>query len=706
MVGHFTQKMEKSQNTFSVCARAGARFLAIALSLMLTACGSSSNSTVPEPSDGFFLPLTVESNNASNDPGNTANNTASVAGSVDWERLLDAELNEIVVGIPEDSSLQLLVRSANADYDISIVSFPEFGAAIIVDDVLEYTPNLNFYGTDRIRMQRDSVEYIVAVNVIAVNDAPVIIDEIDRVAEQGVRYSSQVRVRNVDQDTLSYSSSNLPRWLTLDESSGLLSGTPEQQDVGVHEGINLIVRDNGGLDDVLGNVRIEVLDVNDAPTLNITQFPDQLDARESVSVNVFPDDLDGDSVTLSIEANNFVSSSVNGGEVTVTAVDVIEVTEINLVLSATDQLGNVTREVLPLTLYPLTESGRGRTLKGAQSGSGIHLVVLGDGYRADQQTLFREDVEGLISIMEQDPAVAVHLSAWNIHMIETPSVDSGIDDNVASDIRDTAFDSGYFCLSVPRLICGDNRAMFGVALDEYPDLDELVLLVNDPRYGGSGGSVAVASSSAPEIALHEMGHSLANLGDEYVDNSIPAFGINEFNEGEFANISTHQDPALVPWSAWIDMNNTIPTEPGEDGVGVFQGGFYQPDVYFRPTFDSRMRTFDRPFGPVNGEAWALSVYRETRPVVTFFPRTESVLVNTGDQARFLVEPVFGPTIQRLVWTLDGVLLPDQINATEVNLLLSPGNHVLTLGVSDITGTIRKTGPHPAQFSWQWNITVQ
>lgn len=694
MFGKSPQNIEKVKSVAGLRQGAVVRNLTLAISLMLCACGGSSSGTDGQPDDSFFLPLTVMSDDA------------SVAGSIDWDRLVEAQLNEIVVGMPEDGRLELFLGSANPSGVVSITSFPEFGAAVIAGDVLEYTPNFNFYGADRLRVLRGAIEYTILVNVAAVNDAPVIIDEIDRVAEQGIPYSSQVRVRNVDQDVLTFSSINLPRWLRFDESTGVLSGTPEQQDVGVHEGIGLIVRDDGGLDDLLANVRIEVLDVNDAPTLNISQFPNRLDARETLVVNVFPDDLDGDSVTLSVEANNFLTSVVNGGEVTVTASDIIEVTEINLVLSATDQLGNVSREVVPLVLYPLSESGRGRTLKGAQSGSGIHLVVLGDGYRADQLERFRSDVEKLVTVMEEDPAVAVHLSAWNIHMVETPSVDSGIDDNVATDVRDTAFDSGYFCLSVPRLICGDNRAMFGVALSEYPDLDELVLLVNDSRFGGSGGSVAVASSSAPEIALHEMGHSLANLADEYVDSSIPALNTSEFSEGAFANISTHQDPALVPWSAWIDVTNTIPSQPGEDGVGVFQGGFYEPDVYFRPTFDSRMRTFDRAFGSVNGEAWALSVYREAHPVVTFFPRTDTVLFNAGDEARFIVEPTFGPSIQRLVWALDGVVLTEQINATEVNLFLEQGEHVLTLEVSDITGTIRRAGPHSAHFEWQWDITVQ
>ena len=627
-----------------------------------------------------------------------------VEGAVDLSAL-ENNISLLSVVMPEDTSLSLQL-SAPTGSSVEIVSFPESGAAILVGGFLEYTPNADFFGRDVVRIESGSTSYSVELIVFSVNDAPVIVGDISRVAEQGVMYSSQINVRNVDRDLLEFSSSNLPNWLTLDSRTGSLSGIPDQRHVGLHEGIRLIVRDGEGLDDSLDNIVLEVLDVNDAPTLNISQFPNQLDARESAVINVFPDDLDGDSVSLAVEPNDFVDSLVNGGEVTITARDILDVTDINLVLIATDQLGNITREVLALTLYPLTDSGRGRTLKGRKQGAGIHLVVLGDGYREDQLNNFREDVEFLIETMAEDPAVALHLSAWNIHMIETASVDSGIDDNLAVDVRDTVYDSGYFCLSVARLICGNNNTMFNITLDEYPDVDEIVMLVNDARYGGSGGSVAVASARAPEIALHELGHSFAGLADEYVDNEIPALVLNEFQEGLYANVTRIEDPELVPWSSWIDMNDAVPSQEGESGVGVFQGGFYDSTAFFRPTFNSRMRTFDRPFGAVGGEAWALNVYRQTNPVVSFSPRMNRVVVGEGGLAQFSVQPVFGPDIQQLVWTLNGEVLTDVDNETELTLLFQPGAHILTVRVSDITGAIRRPSPNAAEFSWRWDIAVR
>lgn len=661
-----------------------------ALLLTLSACSSSSSG---EGDDPFSVAVSV------------AVNDQSASGSVNWQDITP-DITSLGVVVPEDTTLRLALTTPPDTSTVSIQSFPEFGAAVLSNGVLEYTPNINFFGQDALRIVRDDIQYSLNITVMAVNDPPEIIGDVDRVAEQGLPYLSQIEVRNVDSDVLAFSGSNLPDWLSINTQTGLLSGTPEQNDVGLHENINLIVRDNGGLDDALVNVTIEVLDLNDAPTLNVSQFPPLLDARQTTAINVFPDDIDGDSVSLEVEPNDFVDATVNGGTINLQVTDLLEVTDINLVLNATDQLGNVTREVVPLTLHPLTDSGRGRTLQGKQRGVGLHLVVLGDGYRSDQIPEFRQDVESLIETMNADPAVGRHLSAWSIHMVETPSVDSGIDDNIAVDVRNTFFNSGYFCLSIARLVCGDNNIMFDVALDEYPDVDELVMLVNDPRYGGSGGSVAVASSSAPEIALHELGHSFAGLADEYVDSSIPALSTAAYEEGAFANVSRFSDPTLVPWSAWIDIENSIPSQPGEAGVGLFQGAYYDADAYFRPTFNSRMRSFDRPFGPVNGEAWALSVYRQTNPVASFSPIETDVFVTLGDLASFEVKPIFGPDVQEVIWTLDGRVLTQNVNDSQLNLLLAAGEHVLTVEVEDLTGAIRTPGPHAGEFLWRWDITVQ
>lgn len=78
------------------------------------------------------------------------------------------------------------------------------------------------------------------------------------------------------------------------------------------------------------------------------------------------------------------------------------------------------------------------------------------------------------------------------------------------------------CVYYGRLItCDDSKATRLVSGVPH---DKVVIIVNNPNYGGSGGtSAAVAYNGAPgssasgeQVFVHEFGHSFGNLMDEYV----------------------------------------------------------------------------------------------------------------------------------------------------------------------------------------------
>ncbi len=587
------------------------------------------------------------------------------------------------------------------------------GGVLDIDDStgrFTYRPATDFYGRDGLvyrSVDASGVTRTSAVEFVVANvpDAPQLSVDLSRVAEQDSIYNGSLMATDTDGGALVFSAENLPGWASLDSLSGRVTGLPLQQDVGIYRGIRFIVTDEDGLQAQAGPFAVEVLDINDSPTVNAEQFPSIIDAGDEVIVNLFPDDPDGDFVTLQTEPNDFASVEIIGGSLALTADEVTEVTDVNLVVIATDLLGSTTREIIPITIRPLTASGLGRTLRGRRDGWGVHLVVLGDGYKSDEVNTFDEDVEDFIALMERDPAIHTHFDAWNIHSIKIPSVDSGADDDFSSDVRDTAFDSGYFCQGLPRLICADTGKLFDVALDEYPNLDQIVLLVNDSRFGGSGGSVAIASASSPEIALHELGHSIAGLADEYVDSEVPEIVAGIFSEGRFANVSVLDDPMLVPWSHWIDGDG-LASQAGDPRVGIFEGAFYQSDGFFRATSTSRMRDNTLPFGVVNGEQWALSVYRLAQPVLEISPLNQDVRVSGGDVQRFSVLPSFGQPVQRTLWYIDGEEITFARGLNTLSLLEPPGTYEVEVRVEDVSGRIRLPSPNASQFSWIWNLHVE
>lgn len=612
-----------------------------------------------------------------------------------------------------DGAFELFGESANLafpDQRFSVITQPRNGTVIHTEDARQFTyaPEQDFFGEDDfIYSIGPGLAARVTIEVMNVNDPPTIFDDVQRVIEQGRAYTALLIATDPDKEPLEYTAVNLPVWLTLDLTTGFLSGTPTQMNVGLFENIAFKVTDEAGLQSEVTGITIEVIDINDAPTINVGQFPSSLDAAESVSVNLYPDDPDGDLVKVSVEPNDFLDLSVTGSMVNVVATEVTDVTDVNLVVEATDLRGRIAREIIPLTIYPINASGRGRTIRGRSSGEGVHLVVLGDGYRADQQQQFRLDAEVLIKKMQADIGMLTHFSAWNVHMVETPSIDSGIDDNNDMDIRDTVFNTGYFCKDVPRLICGDRPKMYEVAIDEYPNFDQIVVLVNDARYGGSGGvDVAISSTASLEIALHEMGHSIAGLADEYVDNYIPGASIPPFFEGRYANVSSSSDPALVPWSHWFSASGSQAELEAPTGVGVFEGAYYRANGFYRSSIESLMRSYDGVLGPVNGEQWALSVYSMANPVLDISPVNRLIETTVGESVDFSVVPLFEPMVQSVEWRLDSQLLAHSgVKRPAVSLDLPVGRYELALKVRDISGLIRKPEPHAGVFEWNWTIVV-
>ena len=731
-------------------------FLAVGCCLCLSACGSGGSD---EDSGGLDEDLPVAIADDSADPD------AIVTGRLD----INGSVNQLQFEIDEDATLNGFFESLSTEDDavqstepgqgeffsaFTIRSLPQNGRITLQAEgaAFQYVPTPNFSGSDSfVYADKDGTDVEVVITINPVPDAPVLSLDINSVAGQGRLFSVILAATDADENTVVFDAVNLPDWLDLDSTTGVLSGIPRQSDVGIAGGITLIARDSTGLTDTIENFELSVVDVNDPPMLNITQIPTIMYGRETVNFRVFPDDIDDDNVTLSLVPNSAFDSTVSDGGIELRIKDISQAESIALTVIARDERGAETREVIPVQLYPRTASGKGVTVSGFREGRGIHVVILGDGYASDQQQAFRDHVDGVLENIRSDEGIAAHLGAFNVHMIETVSQQSGSDDSDENDTVNTAFDSAYNCKAVPRLVCADVLKLFEASLAEYPQVEQIILLVNDQRFGGSGnsgGRVAIASAFFPEIALHEMGHSLADLADEYVDPLIlGTVGVPAFEEGRYKNVSTSSDPAVVPWAHFIDPAQPLPqfAAEREEEVGVYQGGLYRSTGVFRGTFDSRMRSFDKPFGPVNTEQWILRLYTLTEGVREISPIEQDLSIVSGQFLGFGVDTIFGPEVQSILWTLNGEPLLSSgelstfasagvpagtfagddeqfttaiglqgggaINAlatdtsTRLALSLPVGRHQLTLTVSDISGRIKVAPPHAGIFTRSWTINA-
>lgn len=120
-------------------------------------------------------------------------------------------------------------------------------------------------------------------------------------ATEDSHYSSTIAgsATDADGDTLSYSKTSGPNWLTV-STDGSISGTPLQNDVGINNWIVSVSDGNGGSDQT--TLQITVQNVNDNPLfINDTlMLPDATEEiNYSASLSNQASDEDGDSLTFS-----------------------------------------------------------------------------------------------------------------------------------------------------------------------------------------------------------------------------------------------------------------------------------------------------------------------------------------------------------------------------------------------------------------------
>lgn len=213
--------------------------------------------------------------------------------------------------------------------------------------------------------------------------------------------------------------------------------------------------------------------------------------------------------------------------------------------------------------------------KRAKDEDAFVFVILGDGFTETQQELFFEKAEETAGYILEASPFKEHQEFFRLYALGCVSNESGARGDRAQskqeeieDSRDTLFHSRFWTEGVQRLLSIDEseeKKALLMAKQYVPRMDYAVVLVNSETYGGSGGQVCVTSlhEQSVEIVLHELGHTIAGLGDEYWP------GIAQMIETP--NTTSQSDPALVPWADLVGQAG-IDVYPYEDG----EPGWYKP----------------------------------------------------------------------------------------------------------------------------------
>ncbi|MHC4543657.1 MAG: M64 family metallopeptidase [Planctomycetota bacterium] len=387
-----------------------------------------------------------------------------------------------------------------------------------------------------------------------------------------------------------------------------------------------------------------------------------------------------------------LSELMSGGEVTV-YYDYIE----------NDQLkGGVVTTLLPAVnldslIGPLSEWPVTTIIDNGPMSNRIDIVVVGDGYTASELGSYATHVQNIVSGYFAEEPMAAYASYFNVHRVDVVSNESGVDELDNGIYRDTALDMAYGCNNTPRLLCIDvGKAV--AAASNAPEVELIFALANSTRYGGAGygglATMAGNNSSSVELALHECGHSLAKLADEYDYSDGTTYTGPEPQEQNVSVYDAAEQTALeTKWYRWLNLPN----------VDTFEGAYYKQYGIYRPTNNSKMRSLGRPFEEINSEQFVINFYKLISPIDEATPPSQEPL--PGDTVFYVIpmEPIdHSLDVQ---WSVDGVDVPGATGLTFTPSSLLMGIHDVAVTAVDNTTRVRED---TARATWltdtrQWQI---
>ena len=206
----------------------------------------------------------------------------------------------------------------------------------------------------------------------------------------------------------------------------------------------------------------------------------------------------------------------------------------------------------------------------------VDIVILGDGYSAPEMEKFRKDAGRLTDILFSNEPFKSRKKDFNVRAVETPALQSGVTKPQPGVFRRTPLSVQYGAFGSERYaLTFDNKTVRDVASEVPYDL--MVILVNEKTYGGGGiynlyTTVSVDNKYAGYIMVHELGHHMGALADEYYTSSVSYEAQKITVEPWEPNVTSLPDKKNLKWGSLVDTDTPLPTPWNKEEFDKFGYG--------------------------------------------------------------------------------------------------------------------------------------
>jgi hypothetical protein len=277
----------------------------------------------------------------------------------------------------------------------------------------------------------------------------------------------------------------------------------------------------------------------------------------------------------------------------------------------------------------------------------VDLVILGDGYTADEMDAYRADVKRLTEDLFRYDPFATRRNDFNVWGVDSPASHSGISRPRAGVFRDSPLGARYNSFDSERYVLSMEDSAWRDVAAAAP-YDFVLILVNERKYGGGGiyglySTAAARSTYADYLVIHEFGHHFAGLGDEYFTSPV---AYEEFSgtlqEPWEPNITALGDPGQLKWNDLVEEDTPLPTP-------------WQKDDYETRSRESQARRAElRASGAA--EEVLEKLFDEERELFTRMLGEEEHAGNAGafEGAMYEAQGLYRPSADCIMFTRDEV----------------------------------------------------